>query len=93
MAFSCSSGVRFQRNVPAEIRIGANMLFKSWAMPVASVPMPSMRCARKNCASSFFLSVISLASASFASRPAKVMTRELISTVIMVPSFLRCRLT
>ena len=32
---------------PVDKRIGASTLFKSWAMPPASRPMPSMRCARR----------------------------------------------
>ena len=38
-----------------DIMIGARMLFRSCAMPPARVPMLSMRCARMNWASIFFL--------------------------------------
>ena len=55
MAFSCSSGESPQRSVPAEIRMGARILFKSWAMPVARVPMPSMRWRAQELGLQFFL--------------------------------------
>ena len=40
--------------------MGERMLFRSCAMPLASVPMLSRRCARRNCDSSFFVSVMSV---------------------------------
>ena len=48
---SCSSSI--------DIMIGARMLLRSWAMPPASVPMLSIRWARRNCASSCLRSVMS----------------------------------
>ena len=42
------------------MRMGARMLFRSCAMPLARVPMLSMRWARRNWASIFFFSVMSV---------------------------------
>ena len=47
-----------------DISTGVSTLLRSWAMPPARVPMLSMRCARRNCRSSFFRSVMSRTMAS-----------------------------
>ena len=47
------------RSIGAAINIGASTLFRSCAIPEASRPMFSMRCARRNCSSRRFRSVMS----------------------------------
>ena len=48
------------RSSSIDIKIGASTLLRSWAMPPASVPMLSMRWARRNCCSRFLRSVMSV---------------------------------
>jgi hypothetical protein len=55
------------------------------------MPMLSMRCVRRRCASIFFLPVTSVAATTRAALPSKRNSWELTSTSMMAPSFLRCR--
>ena len=55
-SWSCSSSL----SMPIDTMIGVSTLLRSCAMPPASVPMLSRRCARRNCCSSFVRSVMSV---------------------------------
>jgi len=58
--FSLCSSLNLRFKALTDIMIGDNTLFKSCAIPPASVPILSRRCARMNCASNFLLSVTSV---------------------------------
>ena len=80
-------------SMPIDIMIGVSTLFRSWAMPPASVPMLSSRCARRNCCSSFVRSVMSVLMTSTAvAPPASSRTSvQRLSTVRRRPSLPTCR--
>ena len=75
-----------------DIMIGARMLLRSCAMPPASVPMLSMRCARMNWASIFFFSVMSvlIASTDLGCPSLSRMSVQRASMVISRRSLVRC---
>ena len=57
----CPSGGSSARVISPKPRIAVNRLLKSWAIPLASRPIPSIFCAWRTCASSVFRSVTSSA--------------------------------
>ena len=83
---------RASLNMSTATRIGVSTLFRSCAMPPASVPMLSRRCARRNCCSRLRRSVMSvLMTSTAAARPASSLTSvQRLSTVSGLPSFPTC---
>ena len=74
----------------ADPKIGVNILFKSWAIPQAKVPMLSSLWVRKNCSSSCFLSVMSVSTIKidFGCPSPSNMSVQRLSTVTCSPDFL-----
>ena len=86
-----SGSVNFISSSSSEVITGASTLFRSCAMPPASVPMLSIRWARRNCCSICLRSVMSLliARIDFGVPVSSRISVQLTSTTRMRPSFVR----